>query len=185
MLQKKRFLLLLVIAAVFLISLPGMSTDKGFDAGPIQLSLYNPIQLIPDDFDVYGLRLTFPYGLNNSVYGLDLGVWNTLKGDLWGVGFASLVSTRHGSMYGINTGGIVSITDADDVGWSIAGCYNHVGGTVKGVQSTIAYNKAKNVKGVQLAIVNYCEDMSGIQLGIVNICKDQCIPFTLFLNVWF
>lgn len=184
MFLKKLYLLFLVSFVFLIVSVNSFAAEKGFDAGPIQLSLYNPLQLIPEDFDVYGLRLTFPYGVNNSVYGLDFGVWNDLRGSLRGIGFASLVSDCRGSMYGINTGGIANITDGDNVGWSIAGVYNYAG-TVKGLQSTIAYNEAKNVAGVQLALVNYCEDMSGFQLGIVNICKDQWIPFTILLNVWF
>ena len=182
---KKYVLSLCVIVALSIIPFSGFTAEQGFDAGPLQLSFFSPLQLLPDDFDVYGLRLTFPYGVNNSVYGLDIGVWNQLKGDLYGIGFASLVSDRHGSLYGVNTGGIVNITHGDDVGLSMAGVYNDVRGTAKGLQCAIAFASAKKVKGVQFAIFNYCEDMTGIQLGIVNICKDQWIPFTLFLNVWF
>jgi hypothetical protein len=185
MFLKKWVLLLLVVFAFSMTLTIASASEKAFDAGPLQLSLFCPLQLLPDDFDVYGLRLTFPYGVNNSVYGLDVGVWNQLSCSLYGVGFAGLVSTRQGNLYGVNTGGIVNIAYGDDVGWSIAGIYNDVDGTVKGLQSTIAYNEAKKVEGVQLAIVNYCENMTGVQLGIVNICKDQPIPFTLFVNVWF
>lgn len=185
MVLKKLFLMVLLTFIFPFASGKCFSAEKGFDAGPLQLSFFDPIQLIPDDFDVYGLRLTFPYGVNNSVFGLDLGVWNTLSGDLGGIGFSSLVSNCRGSMYGVNTGGIANINGGDQEGWSIAGFYNSAGGTVKGLQSTIVYNEAKNVAGVQLAIVNYCEDLSGIQLGIVNICKAQWIPFTILLNVWF
>ena len=160
---RKYILLLFVISTLLMIPFPGFSAEKGFDAGPLQLSLFCPLQLLPHDFDVYGLRLTFPYGINNTVYGLDLGVWNQLRGDLYGIGFAGLVSDRQGSLYGVNTGGIVNITHGDDVGLSMAGVYNDVRGTSKGLQCAIAFASAKKVEGVQLAVFNYCEDMTGVQ----------------------
>lgn len=43
---------------------------------PLQLSIWNPVQLAPENWDVWGLRLNLPYGKNNSVYGIDAGVVN-------------------------------------------------------------------------------------------------------------
>ena len=185
MFLKKCVLCFFLIFVLSLASVSSFSAEKGFDSVPIQLSFFNPIQLMPEDFDVYGLRLTFPYGVNNSVYGLDMGVWNTLSGDLNGIGFAALLSNCKGSVYGVNTGGVLSYIKGDGVGLPLAGIINDIDGTARGLQASIAYNEAKKVEGVQLGIVNYCEDMDGVQLGIVNICKDQWIPFTIFLNVWF
>jgi len=183
---KKYALILSLIAAFCVISVTGLGAGQAdaYDGGPLQISGFSPYQLLPGDFNVYGLRLAF-YGQNFSVYGLDLGVWNRCRGGIYGVGFAGLVSSKQGSMNGVNTSGIINYTQGDEVGWSLAGVINDVDGTLKGLQSTICYNEAKNVKGVQLAMVNSCEKLNGLQLGLVNMCEDQWIPFTIFLNVWF
>lgn len=183
---KKYALAFSVFLVLLFAPISGFSSgdNAAFDGGPLQISVFPPYQLIPDDFNVYGLRLAC-YGHNYSVYGLDFGAWNRYRADLYGVGFAALVSTKQGSMYGVNTGGIINYTKRDEVGWSLAGVINDVDGTVRGLQSTICYNEARSLKGVQFSLINYCEKMNGLQLGIVNICKDQWIPFTIILNVWF
>lgn len=46
---------------------------------PLQVALWHPAQLVPDDWNVYGLRMNFLYGKNQNVWGLDLGVANTTE----------------------------------------------------------------------------------------------------------
>ena len=41
---------------------------------PLQLSLWEPVQLFPEDFDVYGIRLNLAYGSNKSVAALTPGL---------------------------------------------------------------------------------------------------------------
>ena len=176
-----------LIAALFCLPSPAGLASQGreaFDAGPLQISIFPPYQLIPDDFNVYGLRLAC-YGHNCSVYGLDLGIWNRYHSDLYGLGFSALVSSKQGSMYGISTSGVINYSKGDETGWSLSGGINDVDGTVSGLQSTVFYNEAAILNGVQLALVNYCGKMKGLQLGLINICADQWIPFTIIINVWF
>lgn len=183
----KKYFMKYLIAIIFLFALnSGFASQAGqaFDGGPLQISIFPPYQLIPSDFDVYGVRLAC-YGQSYSVYGLDLGLWNRYRSGLYGVGFSALVSSRQGSMYGMNTAGIINYSRGDEVGWSLSGGINDVDGTVVGLQSTVFYNEAENLKGVQLALVNYCGKMNGLQMGLVNICEDQWIPFTIIFNLWF
>lgn len=180
-----KFLLVVAFSCIInATSVYALEGEKAYDGGPLQISAFAPYQLIPDDFNVYGLRLAC-YGHNFSVYGCDFGAWNRYHANLYGFGLAGLVSGKQGSMYGVNIAGVINYTKSDEVGWSLAGVINDVDGTLAGLQSTICYNEAENVKGVQLAIVNNCEKLNGVQLGIVNICKDQWLPFTIILNVWF
>lgn len=181
---KKYFWLIALVCLFYSTQTLGSGQGEAYDGGPLQISLFAPYQLIPIDFNVYGLRVAV-YGRNFSVYGLDCGVWTRNQGSLYGVGFSGLVSNKQGGMYGVNTGGVLNYTKGDEVGWSLAGVINDVDGTLKGLQSTICYNEARNVKGVQLALVNNCEKLNGVQLGLVNMCEDQWIPFTIILNVWF
>lgn len=43
---------------------------------PIQAAVWDPIQLFPERFDVYGLRCNLVYGSNQEVTGLDAGLIN-------------------------------------------------------------------------------------------------------------
>ncbi|MDD2237503.1 MAG: hypothetical protein PHG65_09895, partial [Kiritimatiellae bacterium] len=46
-----------------------------YEAVPIQLSLWAPVQVFSEERDVVGLRLGL-YGANANVVGLDVGLWN-------------------------------------------------------------------------------------------------------------
>ena len=147
-----------------------------------QFSFFSPLQFFPETDDVHGLRLTFPYGQNNILQGVDLGICNQLN-TLYGVSLAVLLSQRTENMYGVNLSGVFNISKGDDVGLSMAGFYNEVR-NVEGVQASGLYNQAKFVKGVQFGLFNYCHNMNGAQVGIFNVCKAQPVPFTLFFNFW-
>jgi hypothetical protein len=156
------------------------SDNSSFTA--FQFSFFSPLQIFPKEDNVYGLRLTLPYGENDTLVGFDLGICNQLN-NLYGISFAALLAQRTENMYGISLSGIFNISEGDDIGLSMAGFYNEVH-TIKGVQSAFLYNQAKVVKGVQFGLVNYCHDMRGAQVGIINFCETQPFPFTLLFNFW-
>ncbi|MEI8079023.1 MAG: hypothetical protein WCH61_05265 [bacterium] len=64
-----RWLLLLTVAGS-----PLWAQDSGF--APVQLSLFNPVQVPGDHYSVIGLRLNLLYGKSHEMSGLDLGVFN-------------------------------------------------------------------------------------------------------------
>ena len=147
-----------------------------------QFSFFAPLQIFPETASVYGLRLTFPYGNNNTLAGIDIGIANETN-NLYGISLAAFLSNRSENMYGINLTGFINLSGGDEVGLSMAGFYNEVK-TLEGVQTALLYNQAHVVKGVQFGLVNYCRDMRGAQVGIFNVCKSQPFPFTFLFNFW-
>jgi len=105
--------------------------------------------------DVTGLQIAL--GLNRarlSLAGLQASAGLNLAGE--GVVGAQL------AVFGLNhASGPVD-------GFQLAALGNFAGGRVRGLQGAIGVNKADNVDGVQLALVNIGRKVSGTQLGLVN-----------------
>ena len=172
-----------MMCAVFsLVCFASLAEEKNRGATPLQLSFYCPLQLAPENNDVYGLRLNFPYGVNNNVYGLDLGLWNSTYGNQYGLQLGGIGVYRAGNTIGLNFGGIVNISSGDEKGASFAGIYNQSDGRVTGLQFGGIVAKAQHVTGVQFGLITYAEDISGVQLGLLNICKNSAVPFMLIIN---
>ncbi len=133
---------------------------------PVQLALFNPIQLFSENTSITGLRLSLIYGKNTSVTGLDWGlVSHTTSGTSTGVQF-----------------GFLGINEADFIGWQDTGInINH--GSFEGLQLGLV-NYAGAVNGVQIGFVNYAANMKkGLQIGIVNIIKQGGqFPFFPIVN---
>lgn len=151
--------------------------------GIVQLGLFAPLQIIPEDYAIYGLKLGMIYSSNRTLAGLDLGVCNETTETHYGVS-CSLLTLRQGDVYGLNIAGIMNLSKANETGWSMAGLYNEIKGTLRGVQVALLSNQAYQVKGLQLGLVNYTRNLTGVQLGILNFCKNQPFKFTLFINAW-
>ena len=148
----------------------------------VQFSFFAPLQLFSEADDVYGFRLSLPYGSNEDLMGLDLGFVNKLD-SLYGVGLNVLYSQRSHFMYGVNLSGFFNLSKGEDVGLSCAGFYNKVA-AINGLQMAFLCNEAKKVDGMQIGLCNYCEKMNGVQIGIFNYCKDQPFKCTFFFNFW-
>jgi len=119
---------------------------------PIQLSLFNPIQIVPEGESVNGIRLNLIYTKNANVTGFDMG----------------LVNQTTGSQLGVQLGG-VNITDGGFTGWQ-AGFVNISRGSSVGLQLGWAVNyHGSHFNGLQLALVNYSATIEGLQLGLINI----------------
>jgi len=129
---KSAFLLL-----VFFLSLNSTILSQG---NPIQLALFNPIQIVPEGESVNGIRLNLDMGLVNQTTGSQLGVQ-------WG---------------GVN------LTDGGFTGWQ-AGFLNISMGSSVGLQSSWVNYHSGNFNGLQLALVNYSATLKGLQLGLINI----------------
>ena len=157
------------------------ATEK---SSPIQLSFFAPLQLFSENYNIYGLKLGLPYSCNKSLNGLDVGFCNEITDDFYGVSLAAFLSLHGDNMYGVNLAGIFNISSGNESGLSFAGFYNEVGSTIYGLQAAMLYNQAKEVKGVQFGLVNYCNKLSGAQIGLINLCKEQPFPFTLFFNFY-
>jgi hypothetical protein len=148
------------------------------DEHPIQLSLLAPVQLVPEDEGVRGVRLSLFYGKNTSVTGVDIGAVNHTTRDFLGVQFG-FVGVAEGSFTGAQLNW-VNVVDGSFEGfqWGIVSSVDDgLGLQLSGV------NHARNFRGLQVALVNYAETLDGIQLGLVNIIREGgVLPVMPFVN---
>lgn len=133
---------------------------------PVQLALFNPVQIFDENTSITGLRINLIYGKNAQVSGLDWGFVNHItSGVSKGVQF-----------------GVVGIVESDYMGWQDNGV-NITHGKFEGLQWGIV-NYAGTVSGVQIGLVNYAANMTkGLQIGLVNIIKQGGqFPFFPIVN---
>jgi len=176
----------LAVCALFCIWLLSSvnAQENKIKATPFQYSIFNPIQLFNEDYDVYGLRLTFPYGVNKSIYGVDTGFYCRTTGDQYGLQSAIVVCSREGTGCGVTCATVGNLSKGNESGVSLAGLFNFAEGEFTGLQASMI-SRAKKFSGLQIGALNHCDDFYGIQFGLVNICRSQSIPFTILLNFRF
>jgi len=143
--MKKEFGLY-VISFIVLVS--GFITAQD---SPFQLSLFNPIQIVPEHKSVSGIRLNLIYTKNVNVTGFDMG----------------LVNVTTGKQLGVQWGG-VNVTDGGVTGWQ-SGFVNISRGSSLGLQTAFVNYHGGHFNGLQFSIVNYAETLEGLQLGLINI----------------
>lgn len=120
---------------------------------PIQLSLFSPVQIVPEKDAISGVRLSLLYGKNANVSGLDWGLVN---------------HCTSGISKGVQIG-LVGLIDADFIGFQ-GTAVNITKRNFEGFQWGIV-NYAGHANGFQLGLVNYAVSMKGLQIGLVNIIK--------------
>src|ERR1035437_953468 len=121
---------------------------------PIQISICPPIQLVPGNWDVWGLRLDLPYGNNKDLYGVDAGIGNIVSDEF----------------VGIQVGGINSIRGLEShaIGLQVAGILNDSAGNMKGIQISF-WNQGGGFEGAQMGFKNLARgDFAGVQMGAIN-----------------
>ena len=146
----------------------GLATPLVAQDKPIQLSLFTPVQLVPEKQGVSAVRLNLIYSVNRSVQYVDLGLVNLTSGGAskgiqwaavainkgtfngWQSGFAAVTQAR---FEGLQTGVFTSALEGQGLQW---------GGV----------NMSDHWSGLQLGIVNYAKRTSGVQVGLVNIIKE-------------
>lgn len=148
MFKTNRLLVCALVALMMFGALSAVAQDK-----PIQLSLFAPIQIVPDTKGISGVRLSLLYGKNTHVSGLD-----------WG-----LVSHCTSGMSKGVQWGLVGLVDNDFTGWQ-GTAVNITKNDFEGFQWGIV-NYAGHANGFQLGLVNYAMTLKGLQIGLVNIIK--------------
>ena len=146
----------------------GLATPLAAQGKPIQLSLFTPIQIVPENQGVTAVRLNLIYSVNKSVQYVDLGLVNMTSGGAskgiqwaaiainkgpftgWQSAFAAVTQAR---LEGLQTGVFTSAREGQGLQW---------GGV----------NMSDKWSGLQLGIVNYAKRTSGVQVGLVNIIKE-------------
>ncbi len=135
---------------------------------PVQLSLFTPVQIVPEKEGVSVLRLNLIYSVNASVKYFDWGLVNVTTGGGPSAGLqwafvsinkgsftgwqASAVAVTQGPFEGLQTGWVTSAKIGQGVQWGVV-------------------NIAQSWKGLQLGLVNYTQNLHGVQVGLINIIK--------------
>src|SRR6185295_7579786 len=116
---------------------PVSDASQAHSPAPIQLSLWDSVQVIDRDRSIHGLRLTLPYGRNWDVQGVDIGIVNRTNHDHSGVQL-SIAGFVDGQMKGLQYNWLIS----------------SVGGEAQGAQFGIV-NSVGTLQGAQFGAVNY------------------------------
>jgi hypothetical protein len=154
---------LLVLTALAILPVEGSAEDKA-----VNLSLFNPIQIFPEDTSVKYFRFSLIYGKNATLTGLDMGLVNHLT-----AGESKALQL-----------GFVNYVEADLKGLQY-GAVNATKGTFTGWQWGFV-NYSGHTKGFMLGFVNYSESMYGLQIGLINIIKEGgMLPFFPIFNFSF
>ncbi len=160
--------LFLTFATILMLIPVATNSNIYAQESPIQLSLFNPVQIVPETNSVTGLRLSLLYGKNANVNGLDVGLVNVTTGNQVGLQY-----------------GVVGYNEGNFNGWQ-DNFVSIVKGNLTGLQTSAVNYSAGKVTGLQIAIVNYAATMNGLQLGLVNIIgKGGFLPVFPFFNFSF
>jgi len=146
--RRNCILLSVAILTLILFAQPILAQEK-----PVQLSLFSPIQLVPEGNGIAGVRLSLLYGKNTYVKGLD-----------WGLVSHSTSGMSKGVQFGF-----IGLVEADFTGWQNT-TVNITKGNFEGFQWGFV-NYAGYANGFQLGFINYAVSMKGLQIGLVNIIK--------------
>jgi hypothetical protein len=166
----------LVACAFVAVALVSGTRAEDYQTSPIELSfldfMYHPI-------DVAGLRVGIPYGNNDSVTGIDVGLWGKST-YMYGIQFnllANIVTDRAGAIQ------VAIFNDTKSLVGIQGGLWNSAGG-LTGLQVGLL-NLADEVEGFQIGLINRAELMHGFQVGIVNVIRSSPLPFCPLMNVGF
>jgi len=179
----------------------GLGNDAGDTTIGIQVaSLVNAARVMT------GVQASGVWNVAESVTGLQLaGIDNSLKGMVFegalprvaGVQIAGLTNTVPGAsegntdpqaeaqVAGAQISGLANIVEGKMTGLQAAGLSNTAEGNLYGVQLAALYNSARAVRGLQIGLINRCDDLRGVQIGLINIRSGSRFPFVPLLNFRF
>jgi len=144
-------------------------------ATPVQMALWNPVQIFPAESDVTGVRLDLLYGRNRDVYGLDLGLANRVTRDFGGIQLGAVCNRvgLFGATNELADAEIAAAAETHEVrDLLVMGRHVLAAGTARGIQAAGCVNSAVDLTGLQVAgIANVATEVRGAQLGgIMNVC---------------
>jgi len=158
------FVVVSVLIALFLTASAPAQAATRF----IQLAIWPPAQLFPQQDKVHGVRLCL-YGIQQEVQGYDLGIFTRTTGKQVGLQH-SIIGLVEGDFTGWQHGFVANIVKGRCVGLQTA-IYNNAGDG-KGVMFGFI-NMSRSMNGLQLSFFNYTNTLHGLQIGIVNIIQSK------------
>lgn len=142
---------------------------------PIQIALFNPVQIASETRDVYGLRFNIIYGYNRDIYGIDTGMVNKAE-NVYGLQIGVIRNIVKGSMTGIQFS-IVNDIDYNMNFMQIGLIDSNVKGNVNGFQTSLRSNTVGgDMTGIQTSIKENIVDgtVTGMQTSIFNMDRGNC-----------
>ncbi|PIF29696.1 carboxypeptidase-like protein [Flavobacterium sp. 9] len=127
--------------------------------------------------NVYALQMAGLFNtVGGSVKGVQLaGIYNNVFGDLRGLQMSCIHNSVKGSQIGLQITGIYNNVKKDSKGLQVSGIQNTVNGTQNGLQLSGIYNIGKDtVRGAQITgIFNYAKELKGVQIGLINVTDSE------------
>lgn len=166
---------------------------------PVNLGLCPPVQIADVTDDVHGFQLGVLWGESRDLYGVSVGVLgNFAHRSFEGVELA-LGCNWAESGFGIAWAGAFNRVGGDFSGWTRTLGANICEGTFRGYQDALCSNYARDlhglqialvnaahaVHGVQIGLINLTEDMYGVQVGVLNFIRNSALPFFPIVNAYF
>lgn len=120
----------------------------------VQIGIWPPLQLFPEERAVSGVRLSLPYASNLDLTGFSFGGVNGNTRDNRGIEI-----------------GVVNLTGRDVDGFQF-GLVNAAGRELLVAQFGLLYNTADVSVGLQLGLMNHARLCKGLQMGIINFSQE-------------
>jgi hypothetical protein len=179
---------------------------------PLQVSIWPcapQIQLVPANWDVYGLRMSLFCGANYNVDGLDAGAFNiamkvcgaqvalvaNIAPAATGMQLSLVGNQTYKRLRGVQVAAFGNACTEMGNGFQLALLLNmasqleglqlsgvNFSGDLRGAQISPLINDATRLHGFQFGLVNFSEKSSGVQFGLLNFMKDGFLPFFPVIN---
>lgn len=110
------------------------------------------------------------------------GIYNQVLDSLKGVQISGLAGFINKDLLGVQISGVGNVTKGDVHGAQMSLLGNVSGKSIRGLQMAILFNYAKNLKGVQIGVINVADTSSGYSVGLLNIVKKGSGAFSVYAN---
>jgi len=134
--------------------------------------------------DAVGAQVSLVNIGNRTTYGLSVDAVGMHR-EFLGLGVDALIGAYDSEFYGLEIAGLGSAVREDMWGWQIAVGANFAR-RVHGFQTAALFNMTEELRGAQLALVNYASTCSaGFQIGLLNFIMDNQVPVLPIFNCYF
>ena len=165
----------------FAFLLVGAFSAYAYDTTPFQLGVWPPkYQIVTEDINVSGLKINLPFGGNDYIQGVDLGIAASAK-KTSALQVNVLVNRAHEEFTGLQ---FAIVNQSGNSNGVTLGGLNVTEDKAKGIQVGVI-NSSMATRGLQIGLINYTESMTGIQIGLVNIITESVVPFFPIINFCF
>jgi hypothetical protein len=154
---------------------------------PIQLAVWNPMQISDSERSVGGFRYSLLWGVNRDVVGLDLSTFaSKATGDVRGVQSALLANLVIGSLEGYQFSLLLNQVNGKFSGLQLGGL-NFASGGISGVQLGIlgADTQGGHMRGIQVGMAgSFADEVTGFQgsIGMTRMTRGRGLQIGGFAN---